>query len=211
MNTFTAGSCIRFGWETFKKRPWFFIAVMLVYLVVVGVISSVLNELTNQGGLLAFIGTLGNFAVQMLAGMGSISFALKAHDDVEHVTLVDFWRPRPFWKYTATALIFGAIAFAGLILIVVPGIIWGIMFGYATYFVIDKRLSPPQALKESRRITYGYKWELFLLGVFSVLIAIIGVICLGVGIFVAFPVLMLANVRAFRMLQQKAESSTPVA
>jgi len=28
--SFTAGSAIRFGWETFKKRPWFFVGATIV-------------------------------------------------------------------------------------------------------------------------------------------------------------------------------------
>jgi uncharacterized membrane protein len=210
MDTFTAGSCIRFGWETFKKRPWFLIGAAFFYFVVIILVSSILNELINQGGLLALIGTIARFAVQILAGMGAISFALKAHDDVTNASIFDFWRPRPFWKYIGATVLFGVIFLVGLILVIVPGIIWGIMFGYSAYLVIDKGLWPMEALKESRRITYGHKWELLLLGVFSVLIAIVGTICLGVGLLVAYPILILANVHAFRTLQQKAGSS-PVA
>jgi uncharacterized membrane protein len=207
MDTFTAGSCIRFGWETFKKRPWFLIGAAFFYFVVIILVSSILNELIDQGGVVAFVGSFARTAVQMLAGMGAISFGLKAHDDIANVSILDFWRPRPFWKYTGTAILFGIIFLAGLVLVIVPGIIWGIMFGYAAYLVIDKGLWPLQALKESRRITYGYKWKLLLLGIFSILIAIVGVICLGVGLLIAYPILILANVHAFRTLQQRAASS----
>jgi uncharacterized membrane protein len=211
MEQFTAGSCIRFGWETFKKRPWFFIGATFFYFVIIILVSSILNELINQGGILALTGSFARSAVQMLAGMGAISFGLRAHDNVADVSIIDFWRPRPFWKYTGTAILFGIIFLAGLILIIVPGIIWGIMFGYATYLVIDKGLWPMEALKESRRITYGYKWKLLLLGIFSVLIAIVGAICLGVGLLVAYPILIVANVHAFRTLEQKAGSPASVA
>ena len=30
---FTAGEAIRFGWETFKRRPWFFVGATLIVLV----------------------------------------------------------------------------------------------------------------------------------------------------------------------------------
>jgi uncharacterized membrane protein len=208
MNTFTAGSCIQFGWDTFKKRPWFFIGATLLYLVVIAVVVSLLNELIVQGGILAFIGTIARLAVQMLISMGVISFALKAHDDVEHVSIMDLWHPRPFWKYIGASLLFGLIFVVGLILVIIPGIIWGIMFGFAVYLVIDKNMWPIEALKESKRITYGYKWELFLLGILSFLVALLGIICLGVGLLVAYPVIIFANVHAYRVLSQRAGTST---
>jgi uncharacterized membrane protein len=156
---------------------------------------------------MAFIAVIARAAVEMLCGMASISFALKAHDDIEHVTLMDFWCPRPFWKYVGSSVLFVLICLVGLVLIIVPGIIWGIMFGFAGYFVIDKGMWPIESLKASKRIVYGYKWELFLLGVISVLLAILGIICLVVGILVAYPVLTLAFTHAYRVLSQKAGSS----
>lgn len=204
MDTFSAGSCIRFGWEAFKKRSWFFVGSFLLFYAIVIVVSAAVSAVITYGGIAALVGTLARIAVQMLTGMGMTAFALKAHDDIEHVTFADFWHPFPFWKYTGTTLLFVLVLVVGLVLLVVPGIIWGIMFGFAPYLVIDKRLSPIEALKESRRMVYGYKWELFLLGVLSVLIVLLGFICLFVGVLVAYPVVMIAFVHAFRTLAQKA-------
>src|ERR1700722_16096044 len=130
MNEFTAGSCIRFGWDTFNKRPCFLNGAYLLLIIVVGIVTSLLNYIAVQdGGLMALIAAIARAAVEMLCGMGSISFALKAHDDIEHVKLTDFWHPRPFWKYVGSSLLFVIIFVVGLALIIVPGIIWAIMFG----------------------------------------------------------------------------------
>ncbi len=50
---FTVGSAIRFGWETFKKRPWFFVGATVVILfayVVVGAISTGIDATWRLGG-----------------------------------------------------------------------------------------------------------------------------------------------------------------
>jgi uncharacterized membrane protein len=180
----------------------------LLYLAIIFAVESLLNVVINYGGVLAFIALLARFAVQMWISMGVLSFALKAHDDIEHVSLTDLWHPRPFWKYTGTSILFGIIFLVGLVLVVIPGIIWGIMFGFAVYLTIDKNMWPVEALKESKRITYGYKWELLLLGIFSALIAVLGLICLGVGLLVAYPVLILANVHAYRTLEARSKNSS---
>jgi hypothetical protein len=37
---FASGAAIRFGWETFKRRPWFFVGVTVVILLVSGLIEA---------------------------------------------------------------------------------------------------------------------------------------------------------------------------
>ncbi len=207
MDSFSAGSCIRFGWETFKKRPWFLIGSYLVLFVVVSVISGALGQFTNDGTAVTFICTIARYAVEMLSGMGTIAFTLKAHDDIENVRLMDLWHPYPFWKYTGSTVLFGIVFLVGIILLVVPGIIWSIMFGFAGYLVIDKQMRPIEAFKQSKRITYGYKWELFLLGILTLLLTILGLVCLLVGFLVVYPIIVIASAHAYRTLETRSSSS----
>ena len=37
---FTAGEAIRFGWETFMRRPWFFVGATLIIMLVSGLIDA---------------------------------------------------------------------------------------------------------------------------------------------------------------------------
>ena len=206
MNTFSAGQCISYGWETFKKRPWFFIGSYLLYTVVVGVLSSALLQIAKEGAVVGLVANILRLVVEIIAGMGMINFALRSHDDVEHVSIMDFWHPAPFWSYTGATLLFWLIMLVGLILLIVPGIIWSLMFGFAGYLIIDRNLGPIEALKESKRITYGYKWELFLLGLAIFGIVILGLICLIIGILVAYPIVLIAMAHAYRTLESKADA-----
>src|SRR5258708_6035831 len=175
---FSAGSCIRFGWDTFQKRPWFLIGAMLLYTLVVGVVSSALGEIGKVGAAVNVVTTIVSWVLQMFAGMGMISFLLKAHDDIANVQLADFWHPQPFWYYVGACLLTFLVVIGGLILLIVPGIIFGIMYSFSTYLVIDRELRPLQAMRESRRITYGHKWTLLRLGLLSGLVVILGLVCL---------------------------------
>ena len=40
MHTLSIGDCIRFGWETFKQRPWILIGAFVLAMVIAGVHSS---------------------------------------------------------------------------------------------------------------------------------------------------------------------------
>ena len=71
-----------------------------------------------------------------------------------------------------------------VLFIIVPGIIINISWSLAIYIMLDKEVSPSDALIMSNKATYGYKWIIFgvsvVLGVcFFVVNLILGLIPLG--------------------------------
>ena len=202
MNTFTVGSCVRFGWETFKKRPWFFVGFTVLYILVSWAISFVAGLIAGQGHALT---SLISLPFSVLLNMGIIAFILKAHDNVETVQFADLWHPHNYWKYLLMYILLAISVIIGLILLIVPGIIVGIMLGFACYLVIERGLGPIEAFKESMRITKGHRWDLFVLGLACIGIMVIGFVCLLVGLLVALPIVMLATVHAYRTLSKFAE------
>lgn len=204
METLSARACIRYGWETFKKRPWFFIGAVVVYFIVLFALDAASSSLFSKTLGLTWVAVLVNWAIEVLASIGLISFMLKAHDNPAGAQLSDLWNPQPFWRYLGAYILLILIVLGGFILLIVPGIIWAIMFGFAMYVVIDRGKGPMEALRESARITKGHRWMLLRLGVLSALVALLGIICLAVGILVAIPVTTLASVHAYRMLSASA-------
>ncbi|HEV3245179.1 MAG TPA: hypothetical protein VG102_02390 [Candidatus Paceibacterota bacterium] len=129
MNEFTAGSCVRFGWETFKKRPWFLIGIILLANVIYGVLSTALGDLQNFGSALAFLAFIASLAVMIVYKMGSVNFQLKAVDDVANLQLKDYWHPYPFWNYVlVTILIFLCCLLAFIAALVCAGVFGGIAY-----------------------------------------------------------------------------------
>ena len=59
-------------------------------------------------------------------------------------------------------------------------------------------------MKESKRITYGHKWQLLGLGLLSALIVLLGLLAAGIGILVSLPVVSLAGAHAYRVLAGEA-------
>lgn len=211
MDTFSPVAMIRFGWETFKKRPWFFIGVFLV----VSILSSggrfqwsAGSETPATLALFVVAGVLFSI-IQILAKMGSTRLVLKAHDDAGSTTFGDLWAPHPFWKFVGSSVLVGVIVIIGLILLIVPGIIWALRYLFVPYLVMERKLAPFEALKESARITYGHKWQLFGLLGLIVLINILGALFLLVGLLVSVPVSSLAMVHAYRTLAGQALSGGP--
>jgi len=207
---FSTGAALRFGWETFKKRPWFFVGAGLLILLVsfvVGVVTSSIDWLlTGSPDEPSLVGSLINTALGILITMGATAFYLDAHDNPSTVTLASLWHPQPFWKFLGASILFGLTMAVGFLLLIVPGIIFALMFLFTTFIVIDRQLGPIEAMKESNRITRGHKWQLLGLLLLLTLINILGLMALGLGLLISIPVSSLAFTYAYRTL-----SGTPVA
>ena len=204
---FQAGDMLRFGWETYKKRPWILIGAFAITMTA-GWLVNLVSESLGYGGLRNILGIAISAAGSALIGMGVIAFLLKAHESVESVSLKELWHPEPFWKYFGTVILYGIAAAVGLVLLIIPGVIAMLALQFGDYIVIDKGLGPIEALKESMRITRGNLWELLVLFAFIAALNIAGALALLVGLFVTVPVSWLAIVHAYRTLEHKASEVT---
>ncbi len=202
------GDCIKFGWETFKRRPWILIGAFAL-VILVSAIPSILTPHPEvvQGqpppppSPFAIVMGLIGIVVNILVGLGLTTFFLRAHDNISGVTISDLWNPEPVWRFIGAELLAFLIIFVGLLLLVVPGIIASLGLAFTPYIVVDRGLGPVESLKESWRITNGNKWRILLFGLALLGINIIGVLLLGIGVLASAPISMLALVHAYRFLQ----------
>lgn len=211
----TVGGFITFGWETFKKRPWFLIGATLLFTVIgwiagfiAGFVGGILEALVGSGvgGVASFFVS---FTLNSLVAMGWVAFFIKAHDDISTTRIGDFWHPQYLLKYIGTTILYVIAVFGGFLLLIVPGVIAAIAFMFALYLVVDKGLGPIEALKESARITKGNRLRLFaLLGAIT-LVSLLGLVALVVGLLVAIPITSIAFLDAYRRLSAAADASAP--
>ena len=205
------GDCIKFGWETFKRRPWILIGAFAL-IVLISAIPGILTPHPEvvQGQPpppptpFAIVMGLVGVVVNLFVGLGLTNFALRAHDNIDGVTIGDLWNPAPFWRFLGAELLAALIIVAGFILLVIPGIIASLGLGFAPYIVIDRPLGPVESLKESWRITKGNKWRIFLFGLALLGVNILGLLAIGIGVLVSVPITLLAVVHAYRFLQTAA-------
>jgi len=88
----------------------------------------------------------------------------------------------------------------GFLLLIVPGVILAIMWGFTFPVLAENRLGFWQAMHRSAVLTEGYRWRLLLLALACFLVLMLGLVALCVGIFVALPVCMTAFALAYRWL-----------
>ena len=209
MRTLSAGDCIRFAWETFKRRPWILIGGFLLAMIISGIpnMFGTEPEFTPDGEIVPQIPSaldvvvfIVSAVVAVLVWTGLITFFLRAHDNVEGVQLGDLWNPAPFWRFLGAHILTGIVVGLGFLAFVVPGVILALGLAFVPYMVVERGLGPIDAMKESWRVTKGYKGQVGLLVLALVGIIILGLLALGVGVFVAAPIAMLAMAHAYRVL-----------
>jgi uncharacterized membrane protein len=209
MPTLSIGDCVSYGWETFKKRPWFLIGALLLAMII-SAVPGVFGPHAEFGPdgqvirhpLTAFdaIVSIVSVIVSIFVALGLTTLALRAHDNVETVQLADLWNPGPFWRFLGAHILTVIIVALGFIAFVIPGIILAVGLGFVPFLVVERGLGPIEAMKESWRITKGHKWQLFLLLLALLGINLLGAMALVVGIFVAVPITMIAFAHAYRTL-----------
>jgi hypothetical protein len=79
-----------------------------------------------------------------------------------------------FFPIVGVAICVGIAGGFGMLLLVVPGIIWLVMWSVAVPACVVERLGPIQSMRRSAALTKGHRWKIF--GIF-VLLLVVNLIC----------------------------------
>jgi uncharacterized membrane protein len=209
MHTISVGDCIRYGWETFKQRPWILIGGLLLAVIVAG-LPNLLGPYPHIGpdgqvvppepSVYGFITNLISVFVSIGVSLGVTTFALRAHDDINALQIGDLWNPGAYWRYFGTHILTFIIIALGFMALVVPGVILAAGLAFTPFLVIDRGLGPIDAIKESWRLTKGHKGRILLLFLALIGILMLGALVFGVGLLVAIPIAIVAMAHAYRTL-----------
>jgi uncharacterized membrane protein len=193
---FSIDDAARFGWNTVKANLGLMIGLTIVVFAVSGA-GQVLH-------FLPVLGSIGSWLLGIVMSMGMIRIVLKFADGGRGDFNDLFSSFDVFLDYLGASLLYGLVVAGGMCLLIVPGVIWAIRFGFYGYFIVDRKLGAMDALKASSVLTRGVKWDLFVFGLAMLGINLLGALCLGIGILVTQPLTMLAGGFVFRKLQTSA-------
>lgn len=107
-------------------------------------------------------------------------------------------------------LVFAIVGF-GFVLLIIPGIIAAVRLGFVTYLVVDKEMNAIDAVKESWRMTAGTAgWNIFMMAIVAIPIAIGGLILVGVGILLSSMWISAAFASLYYAVESRRSKSTHV-
>lgn len=80
-------------------------------------------------------------------------------------------------KFFAVSFVVGLIVLFGLILLIIPAIIFGIWYSFSVWLVLDRGIRIGEALKQSKAMVRGRFWKIFgrsiVFGLFTLLISVL--------------------------------------
>ena len=89
----------------------------------------------------------------------------------------------------------------GLVLLIVPGIIFAVIFGFYGWGLVDGVVDDGvSALRHSAEITRGHRWQLFGFAIVLILFNLLGLLALVVGVLITSAVSILALAHVYRQL-----------
>lgn len=200
------------AWGLYKQHPVKLSGILLLIVVstfimqyVPAWIGASSSESTNttQATLAAQLLLL-SFFIQSYLMMGWVRVNLKVAKGEQWSVKDLFPHALSFVKYEITSWMLMVIVLVGLILLVIPGLLFSLMFAQALNLIIDKNSGIFQSLGESRKLMKG-NW-----GVYSLLITVtvginlLGALLLGLGLLVTIPLTTIMIAKAYTVLQSQA-------
>jgi len=173
------------SWEILKKN---FPELLLVFLtqallsVPMG-LTSLFFDVDYSG---TFTGSLFNIIYAVLVMMpvnyGTAWVYLKAARGETFRVQDMFFAYQSFGNVLVANILVGLIIGAGIVMLIVPGIIFACKLAFVPYLVMDEKMEATAAIKKSWNMTNGHAGTIFLMGITSFFVALCGLICFFVGI-----------------------------
>ena len=205
MKTFSIKEALTYGWEKMKSEFGFvFQAGVIMWGIVLlseGVYRFIDVEIVSKSVhdiVLVFV-ALVTIAISVVMQVGFYKIYLKLYDD-EEATLKDlFSHYKLSIKLLTASILQGLVIFVGFLLLIIPGIIFALMFSFTKLIVVDTGVGPIDALKQSMTITKGARLQLFKLALVLFFLNIFGILLI-VGFFITVPISLFSLVYVYRKL-----------
>ena len=202
------GSAYKNGWRQLWKY--------FLELFVIGIISFIIYIPTGmnewaQGataagilGFLAFIyGIFVNGPVQY-----GVAFAFLKSARGDKLEIKDMFEAfKNYLNAVLASLLVGVIILIGLVLLIIPGIIFACKLAFTPYLVVDRKMAVMAAIEESWRMTGGHAWKVFFIGLLAIPISIAGLLCFIVGIVISIMWVNLALASLYHAVSSSGEVS----
>ncbi|MBA2418999.1 MAG: hypothetical protein H0V59_08705 [Nocardioidaceae bacterium] len=210
---FSVGAAVSYGWNRFKANTVQWVLIMLVIVVISVTVDFAFGGLDYASDDADADASLA--VTFTLAGVGS-ALATAVINSLLHAAVVrgsldeTFGRKASFESVlrlgnivdvVLAGLLTTVLTLIGLLLFVLPGIVFAFVSWFTLMFVLDKQQSPVTAVMSSVTLVSASIGPCLLLALASIGIVILGFLACGVGVLAALPVVSIASAYAYRALQ----------
>lgn len=234
MTHFSNKEALVFAWQTVRQKMGYFIGLTFVFLFASVILTPIQAQFSEEPVAALIIAIL-SIALTLIVDLGFMKIALKTYDG-EETDFPDLFRsydlsPRYFLCTVLYAILLLLSLIPGVIVMslfisangdnnvsvlggiisaiffIVPAAYIAIRYYFFGYFLIDQESGPIESLKQSAHLTKGAFWQIFQLFLLVLGVIIIGLLALGVGLLLAYPVALLTVTYAYRKLLETPRES----
>lgn len=221
---YSVGNAFSWAWGKFSSNAAALIIPTLVYALVIfllqvlfGVLSAVVEPASTSyasdadGFMFSFdVSSHASLAITIIGWLVSLvvggaiqSAYYSGMLDIANgrpVTIGSFFKPRSVGSVIVASVIIGILSSIGYALFVLPGIAVTIFTMFTVIALLDRNLSPIDAIKTSFDIAKNNFVQVLLTLLVVFAVTVVGALLCGVGLLVALPVVALIEVYAYRKL-----------
>ncbi len=202
MNSFSIGEAFKFGIDKFRDH----IEMSLLSTIVMFLVS-ILGPKEVKGfhplGILLIIAVV---VLTIIVRIGYTKIYLKMADGQPVKIKEIFTEYKLFWKYLGVSILMGLAIMIGFILLIIPGIIFALMYSMAPLILIDTNSGVVTSMKESAAITKGNRIKLLFFFFVACIVNFVGLAAFGLGLLFTVPVTMFASIHVYRTLSKMRAS-----
>ena len=178
------------------------IGIMLLITLIIGAVSAVASWLF---GLIPVVGKiLGPAIVAPAFALSTARVALNVAAGCKPSAKDAFCGFNDFWSAIKLNLLTGLYIFLWSLLLVVPGIIKTFAYSMSTYILAEnKGKSARECIKESKEMTNGYKFDLFVLGLSFIGWNLLCIVTFGIALIWVLPYMQVTYANAYNLLKSK--------
>lgn len=210
---FSVGAAYSYAWNKFTQNVGPILIVMLILFALDVVISLIGTGITagmrdgstslfGPAQLVSYVFNVLTWMIGIVVGAVIIKGALD----------LTAGRPLSFNSMTSgidyaqvilAAFIIGVLVFIGLVLCILPGLVVIFMTWFTTYFIVGHGMNAMDAISASMKFVSTNFGTMLLLMLAGIGVGLLGVLACLIGLIVAYPVILLANTYAFRVLNNE--------
>ena len=185
----TAGSSYGAGWDIMWKNFIALFVVFIIYSLLSGPAGAFQWKADDFGWFMLPLILFGiGFAVFVSGPIGySADWVFLKAVRGEKFEVKDLFSvfQRNYWNAVLGNILVAIIVGMGLVMLIIPGIIFACRLAFVPYLIVDKEMEVSEALSKSWEMTKGYGWEIFFMGLLAIPIGILGLLAFIFGVIVS--------------------------
>jgi hypothetical protein len=193
------GDAIGYGWAAYWKNVGPMLVIVLIIAAVhiaFGVVGDEVDSLVGR-----ILLQLAAWLIGLFLALGLFRVALEITSGVQP-EIGDLFKSEGYAPYFVASILFGIGFFVGLLLFVIPGIIFAVVFGFYGFVAAERgnTVLALETLQRAAEISRGHRWQLFGLAIVLFLINVLGALLFVIGLLFTAGITIIAWAYTYRRL-----------